>query len=750
MNLTAPRRPRALIPFAVTVAIVLGLFPLRGAVAAGSPDAPSSVAATGNTSGSATVTWTPAATGASVASYLVQAFETNAGFAGSVTACSTCTSAAITGLIGSRSYQFVVYASNAAGSTAAISPVMTMPASLPTAPLDVRVDGRDKTLRVAWVPPADEGASLTGYSISIAKAGGVVVATATACAACTSALVTVPVNGTAYTATVRAQNSLGTGPAGTAPAKAATAVPPSVTNLKAAPAIGGTTLTWTAVGGTTAVAAADWFIAQAWGPNNSFIQAVACGTCRSLTMSGMAEGQSYGILLYAHNSAGFSKSVSTAVVTTSGQCGATTACVEADATRTRGAAALRAQGLLQGIAPNSDPARVAALNVKQWRISAGSPSAPAAQASTASVTMELSNSWFNATHVDDLAAAPWASWPRYISFVTAQVQNAKATGTRVDYWEIANEPNVGRFPTGTTELIYEQYRVAYNAIKSVDPLAKVIGPSLAHFWWVNGDANSPNAIDIPTFLNYADAHGMKLAAITWHENGIGNAGYYEQPQAGVDSVQVARALIAQHPGLGGPKVFINEYGSPSNNLVPGNLGGYVDAFERADVDQANTTCHEFTWGPGYQACTLGTLDGALLQDNQTPRGTYWMRVGYAGMQGTRLSTNSTDANITVFATADGTGGYKLMVSRHQGCAPSVNVYCNVPGAGPAPTPVTVVLKMAAASTTAKATGSFIPAGTDASTGPVPLSSVAMTLAGSVATVRLPAMADGDVYFINVK
>ena len=35
---------------------------------------------------------------------------------------------------------------------------ITLPASLPTVPLDVRADGRDKALHVAWLPPANEGA----------------------------------------------------------------------------------------------------------------------------------------------------------------------------------------------------------------------------------------------------------------------------------------------------------------------------------------------------------------------------------------------------------------------------------------------------------------------------------------------------------------------------------------------------------------------------------------------------------------
>ena len=88
------------------------------------------------------------------------------------------------------------------------------------------------------------------------------------------ALVTVPLNGTSYTATVRAQNAFGSSPVATAASQAATAPPPPVTSLRATPLVGGAALTWTAAAGTAAVAAPDWFVAQAWGPNNSFIQTV--------------------------------------------------------------------------------------------------------------------------------------------------------------------------------------------------------------------------------------------------------------------------------------------------------------------------------------------------------------------------------------------------------------------------------------------------------------------------------------------
>ena len=412
--------------------------------------------------------------------------------------------------------------------------------------------------------------------------------------------------------------------------------------------------------------------------------------------------------------------------------------------------ALRAAGLLHGVTATSNPALTNALKIQQWRVSLGSPSERPAEASTASVTMLLSDAWVQLTRGSNgLAAAPWANWTRYTAFVESQVRNAKASGARIDYWDIQNEANQSPATVGTTELVYEQYRVAYNAIKRVDPAAKIVGPTFAHFWWVGGPKDSPVALDLPGFMAYAAAHNLTFDAMSWHELGIGSAGYYDQPRVAIDDLQIARVLLAQHPELGSPKLFINEYGPASNFVVPGNVGGFIDALELGNADQANTTCHEAASGPAYHGCSLGTLDSALLQDNQTPRGVYWVRAGYAGMTGTRVATGSNDPNVSAYATVDAVGSVSVMVSRHQGCSPSVNVYCNIPGAGPPAIPVAVMVRLPEAATVATITGMMIPTGTGAQAAPVAMAPMTVSTMTGVATIQLPALADGQVYFVTV-
>jgi hypothetical protein len=391
------------------------------------------------------------------------------------------------------------------------------------------------------------------------------------------------------------------------------------------------------------------------------------------------------------------------------------------------------------------------LQLKQWRVSPQTEAHFKAQTMPdVSITASLSDAWRSAVTSGGKYQAPWANWPRYVSFVKQYVTQLRNQGRRVDYWDIQNEPSPTSYnagPPATTELWWEQYRVTYDAIKSVDPNAKMVAPSLGQMVWISSNRDAPNAVDLRRFLDYADDHDLRFAAYSWHELGISQPGYFESPQRVVDDIQAARVMLSLHPNLGSPKLFVNEYMPPTGYLIPGQLASFMTALDQSDVDQANTTCQEFGYGPAAGGCSNGTLDNALLNDHTTPRGIYWVRQQYANMTGERLATSFSNASISAFATKPADGTYQVMLSRHQTCVRSINVYC-YPGTTPPAAPVSMMLRTAEEGT-ASVSARLIPVGIGAQYAPEEVTDVTSSTTDGVTTVALPAVNDGDVYLLTI-
>ncbi len=192
------------------------------AVPAGPPLAPTSVKATTGQNASSTVSWTtPSDDGGSA----ITGYQVTSSPGGQTCTSTGATSCTVSGLTNGTSYTFTVTATNSAGTSAASAPSnAVVPASTPGAPTGVSATSyANDQSTVTWSGPSNTGGTpITSYTVT--SSGGQTCTTANG--STTSCTFLGLVNGTTYTFTVAATNSIGTGP----PSAPATGTPSTVPN----------------------------------------------------------------------------------------------------------------------------------------------------------------------------------------------------------------------------------------------------------------------------------------------------------------------------------------------------------------------------------------------------------------------------------------------------------------------------------------------------------------------------------------
>ena len=265
------------------------------------PGAPTiGVATAGNAS--ATATWTaPTVSGDSpITGYTVNAYAGGATTpAQTLTTPATSTSLLVPGLTNGTAYTFTVAATNAGGTgpASALSAAVT-PVTVPAAPTIGPVTAGNASATVTWTAPAANGGTpITGYTVRIHNATGVLLTlpAATATATATSVSVTGLTNGTAYTFDVAATSSAGTGAYSTLSATVTPVAGPSAPTIGTVTAgVASARVTWTAPtspGGSPITGYAVRAYVGA-GTAASVTQTTAA-TARNVTVPGLTNGTAY-------------------------------------------------------------------------------------------------------------------------------------------------------------------------------------------------------------------------------------------------------------------------------------------------------------------------------------------------------------------------------------------------------------------------------------------------------------------------
>ena len=211
--------------FAVTANNAVGASAKSGTVvakprSAGVPTVPTGLTASvaGTT---VNLSWNPstAPVGAPVTDYVVEvAVGTSSVFAQVVDPVTATTGATVSGLVAGTQYAFRVKARNKYGDSpysAVVTATARAVATVPGAPQNVEATAGDARVGVSWdAPMSDGGAAVVSYTVTATvTAGG---AAAGSCVTVsTSCIVSGLANGVDHSFTVRATNSVGTGPAST-------------------------------------------------------------------------------------------------------------------------------------------------------------------------------------------------------------------------------------------------------------------------------------------------------------------------------------------------------------------------------------------------------------------------------------------------------------------------------------------------------------------------------------------------------
>jgi len=279
------------------------VFPAAASVILNSaPTAPLGVTATGaNDPTKADVSFSPPANdgGSPVTGYTVTAKDLTNPANGGQTASGASSPIKVPGLTTGDTYTFTVQATSVIGTgpaSAPSNPVTPGPAAAPTAPTIGVATAGIASATVTWSPPFSDGTQpVTHYVITPSSGSPVTVGNVT------GTVINGLTNGTPYTFTVAATNSVGTGPV----SAASNSVTPFAPTVAGAPTIGTAT-----AGNTTATVTWSPPISDGHSPVTGYVitpsggSPVSVGDVTSAVVGGLTNGISYTFTVAAVNAVG--------------------------------------------------------------------------------------------------------------------------------------------------------------------------------------------------------------------------------------------------------------------------------------------------------------------------------------------------------------------------------------------------------------------------------------------------------------
>ncbi|QYC40121.1 hypothetical protein Nocox_12515 [Nonomuraea coxensis DSM 45129] len=300
----------------------------------------------------------------------------------------------------------------------------------------------------------------------------------------------------------------------------------------------------------------------------------------------------------------------------------------------------------------------------------------------------------------------WVSWNDWLAKVDTMVRArlAATTVTNVLGWELWNEPDY-TWNTAAAGPFNDGWVRTHRAVRALDPLTPIVGPSTATY----------NRSWMQAFLTRARDTGTLPDIICWHE--LDNPGRIAADIADYRNLESSL-------GISPRRLSINEYAAPAEVDVPGRIASYVAKLERGGVESA----HRAFW---YE---YGTMNG-LVVNNSQPTGTWWLYKWYGDMAGSMVTTTTSSTALDGFAAYDATRRTVNVVFGNEAGTNTVNLT----GLGALGSSVRVTLLSTPSS------GRFT-----AVTAPTTLSTTTRTVTNGQLSVSVPNMAATSAYQLLVE
>jgi hypothetical protein len=182
-----------------------------------------------------------------------------------------------------------------------------------------------------------------------------------------------------------------------------------------------------------------------------------------------------------------------------------------------------------------------------------------------------------------------------------------------------NEPDqIWYNKTDRKQAFFDDWQTVYRMIKSIDPLARLVGPNLANY----------DSAFYRNFMAFASQNDCLPDVVSWHElTDDFFAGWYRR----FDDFR----RIESDLGLPNREICINEYCRIKGDLgIPGQLIQWIVRFENSKVD----ACLAY-W------TDAGSLNNLVTRDHYNQAtGAWWLYRWYGGLTGETVKVTPPDAN----------------------------------------------------------------------------------------------------------